>query len=113
MRQLWQKYIALLDSDINARIFDNIKNLLACAILFAAGTAALHGDHTAFMGLVASNTTGWGLIAFSGVLMVMNISDGIHKLAKLRYHVLLQISLFIFYIVLSLRVVEVVWSFRA
>ena len=47
MRNLWSKYLALLDADLSAKIFDNIKNLLVCALLFAAGTNALQGDREA------------------------------------------------------------------
>ena len=54
MRNVWKKYLALLDADLSATVFDNIKNLLVCALLFAAGTDALQGDHQLFMGFVGS-----------------------------------------------------------
>lgn len=113
MRELWKKYIGLLDRDLCTQVFDNIKNLLVCALLFAAGTDALHGNHQIFMGLFGSNLAGWGLISVSAVLMLLSISDGLHRLAKLRYHTLLQIILFLLYLILATRVVEIVWSFRA
>ncbi|MCB2255994.1 hypothetical protein KTQ74_29170 [Pseudomonas chlororaphis] len=113
MRKLWQKYLELLDGDLNTRVFDNFKNLLVCALLFAAGTNALHGDHHLFMGLLGSSLTGWGLIAVSALLMLLNVSDGLRRLAKLRYHTALQIGLFLVYLILAVRVVEIVWNFRA
>ncbi|MGE7956291.1 hypothetical protein ACQKQA_06770 [Pseudomonas sp. NPDC089530] len=113
MRKLWQKYLELLDGDLIMRVFDNVKNLLVCALLFAAGTNALHGDHQLFMGLLGSSLTGWGLIAVSALLMLLNVCDGLHRLAKLRYHRVLQIGLFLVYLILAVRVVEIVWNFRA
>lgn len=113
MRELWRKYLDLLDRDLSTQVFDNIKNLLVCALLFAAGTDALHGNHQILMGLFGSSLTGWGLIAVSAILMLINVSDGLHRLAKLRYHTALQILLFLLYLVLAIRVVEIVWSFRA
>ena len=113
MQKPWNKYRALLESDLTTKIFDNVKNLLVCALLFAAGTNAVHGDHEVFLGLFVVQLTGWGLIAVSAVLLFLNISDGLHKLAKLRYHVAFQIALFVVYLIISIRVVEVVWSFRA
>jgi hypothetical protein len=112
MRNLWSKYLAMLDADLSAKIFDNIKNLLVCALLFAAGTDALRGDHQLFMGLWGSTLAGWGLIIVSALLLLLNICDTLHRLAKLRHHVVLQIILFLLYLILAVRVVEIVWSFR-
>ncbi|MHA6493562.1 hypothetical protein ACX0MV_09990 [Pseudomonas borbori] len=113
MRTLWSKYRALLENDLNSKVFDNIKNLLVCALLFAAGTNAVQGNHQILLGLFAMKLTGWGMIVLSAMLLLLNISDGLHNLAKLRYHVLFQIALFVAYLIFSIRVVEIVWSFRA
>lgn len=113
MRKLWRKYLDLLDGDLNTRVFDNFKNLLVCALLFAAGTNALHSEQHVFMGLFGSSLTGWGLITVSALLMLLNVSDGLRRLAKLPYHRVLQVALFLLYLVLAVRVVEIVWNFRA
>ena len=113
MSKLWRKYLALLDTDFTTQVFDNIKNLLVCALLFAAGTNALHRDHHLFMGLLASSLAGWGLILVSAVLMLLSVSDGLRRLSKLPYHTVFQIILFLIYLVLAVRVVEIVWVFRA
>ena len=112
MRNVWKKYLALLDADLSATVFDNIKNLLVCALLFAAGTDALQGDHQLFMGFVGSTLAGWGLIIVSAALLLLSISDALHRLSKLRHPVVLQVILFLLYLVLAVRVVEIVWSFR-
>jgi len=111
--RLWRRYMTLLDKDLNKEVFENLKNLLVCAFLFAAGTNALHGKPFLFMGLFVSSVAGWGLIVISGMLMFMNICDGLRKLARLRYHVVLQVILFLLYIILAMRIVEIVWGFRA
>jgi len=113
MRTLWRKYLDALDKDLSTQVFDNIKNLLVCALLFAAGTQALPSDDPFFFGVFAANVAGWGLIVFSAVLMFLSISDGLRRLAKLRYHVIFQIILCLIYLVVALRVVEIVWRFRA
>jgi hypothetical protein len=113
MSKLWKRYLHLLDQDLNTKVFDNIKNLLVCALLFAAGSNALNGNHQIFMGLWGSQMTGLGLIVVSALLMLMNISDGLHRLAKMRYHVLLQVFFCLLYLIVAVRVVEIVWSFRA
>ncbi|WP_095055042.1 hypothetical protein [Pseudomonas sp. Irchel s3b2] len=113
MGKFWRKYLALLDTDFTTQVFDNIKNLLVCALLFAAGTNALHSDQQLFMGLLASSLAGWGLILVSAVLMLLSVSDGLRRLSKLPYHTVLQIILFLLYLILAVRVVEIVWVFRA
>ncbi|SDU82741.1 hypothetical protein SAMN05216202_0177 [Pseudomonas mucidolens] len=113
MHKLWKRYVQLLDNDLCTKVFDNVKNLLVCALLFAAGTGALRGNYELFLGVLASNLAGWSLIIVSTLLMLLNISDGIRKLARLRYHLLLQILLFLIYALIAGRVVEIVWSFRS
>lgn len=113
MRRLWRKYLQLLDADLSTKVFDNFKNLLVCGLLFAAGTEAIHGNHQILLGLWVSSFTGWGLILVSALLLLLNISDTLHRLAKLPYHTVLQVILCVLYLVLASRVVEIVWSFRA
>jgi len=113
MHKLWKRYLHLLDSGLCSQVFDNVKNLLVCALLFAAGTNTLAGTRELFLGVMASSVAGWGLILVSALLMAVNISDGIHRLAKLRYHLVLQLLLFLVYVLVAARVVEIVWGFRS
>lgn len=113
MRSLWTRYLALLENDLSTQIFDNVKNLLVCALLFAAGTNALVGPHELFIGVFAASVAGWGLIVLSALLMLLNVSDGIRRLAKLRYHLALQLLLILIYVVIAERMVEIVWVLRA
>lgn len=45
--------------------------------------------------------------------MLLNVSDGIRRLAQLRYHLVFQLLIVLVYILISARVVEMVWSYRA
>ncbi|MFO2465047.1 hypothetical protein OOJ96_14640 [Pseudomonas sp. 15FMM2] len=113
MHKIWKRYIHLLDNDLCTKIFDNVKNLLVCALLFAAGTDVLSGSYELFLGVLASSLAGLGLIIVSTLLMLLNISDGIRRLARLRYHLVLQILLLLTYVLIAGRVVEIVWNFRS
>ena len=113
MRKIWARYVALLEQDFSTQIFDNIKNLLVCALLFAAGTSALRADYQQFIGVLVTGATGWGLIGVSAILMFLNVSDGIRRLGKLRYHVAIQVLVSLVYFLIAARLVEVVWAFRA
>lgn len=113
MRHIWKRYLELLELDLSSQIFDNIKNLVVCALLFAAGTSALRGKHDLFIGVLVSGMAGWGLIALSTILLVLNISDGVRRLAKLRFPLFLQLSLIAAYVLIAERLVELVWGFRS
>ena len=113
MRKLWIRYLYLLEHDLSTQVFDNLKNLLVCALLFAAGSSTLGVRHELFLGVLVYDAAGWGLIVMSGLLMILNVSDGIRRLARLRCHVLLQLLVGVAYLVIAERVVEVVWAFRA
>jgi hypothetical protein len=113
LKKYWMRYLYLLDNDLNTRVFDSFKNMVLCALLFAAGTNAVQTDHRVFLSLTALNLAGWGIIAVSAALMVLNISDGIRRLGKLRHHFAWQTLTIVIYLIISERVVEIVWSFRA
>lgn len=101
-----------LDRGLTKEVFDNLRNFLMCSLLFAAGSEALHDPGQLFFGLFAWSLAGWGLIALAAALTLLNIWDGLHKLAQLKHHLLLQLLLCLVYVVLALRVVEIVWNFR-
>lgn len=113
MKKLWALYMNLLEKDLCAKVFDNIKNLLVCALLFAAGTSALRAEQPVIFGLLSTQIAGTGIILISALLMFLNISDGLHRVARLRYHKLIQLLLWVSYMVLAVRIVQLVWSFRA
>lgn len=113
MRKLWHKYIDLLEQDLCAKVFDNVKNLLVCALLFAAGTSALHSQKTIFVGLLGTQVAGAGLILISALLMFLNVTDGLRRVASMRYHKLLLLAVWAFYLIVAVRMVQLVWGFRA
>lgn len=113
MRKLWVRYLYLLEHDLSTQVFDNLKNLMVCALLFAAGTSTLGTRHELFLGVLMYDAAGWGLIMMSAVLMILNVSDGIRRLSRLRYHTVIQALVCLVYLVIAVRVVEMVWAFRA
>jgi amino acid permease len=113
MGQILKKFWSQLDEGITKDVFDNLRNFLMCALLFAAGNDALYGDSRLLLGLFVSHVAGWGLICLAAILMLLNICDGLKKLSKLRYHVALQVLVCLFYIIFAERVVELVWNFRS
>jgi hypothetical protein len=53
-----------------------------------------------------------GIELFGGVLLALNFLDGFYKLAKPDWHAAYQIAMSIGYIVLSVRLVQLILAFR-
>lgn len=113
MRRILKKFWSQLDEGVIKDVFDNLRNFLVCALLFAAGNNALYGESRLFLGLFVTHLAGWGMICLATILMLLNICDGLKKLSKLRYHVAFQVLVCLFYIIMAERIVELVWNFRS
>ena len=83
-----------------------------CAFLLAIGTAEFTQQTNLFLGLVSSQYSGTGVIGLSIILICLNLYDGIRKISRTKYHLILTILLISIYIFLSIRVVEMTWDFR-
>ena len=101
-----------LDEGLAKSVFDHIRNFLMCAFLLAIGTAEFKQHTSHFLGLVSSNYSGVGVIGLSIILICLNLYDGIRRISRTKYHLILTIVLISIYIFLSIRVVEMTWDFR-
>jgi hypothetical protein len=101
-----------LDEGLAKSVFDHIRNFLMCAFLLAIGTAEFNQQTNLFLGLVSSQYSGTGVIGLSLILICLNLYDGIRKISKSKYHLMLTIVLISIYIFLSIRVIEMSWDFR-
>jgi len=101
-----------LDDGLAKSVFDHIRNFLMCAFLLAIGTAEFRQHTSEFFGLISSQYSGTGVIGLSLILICLNLYDGIRKISRTKYHLILTIVLIGIYIFLSIRVVEMSWDFR-
>lgn len=93
-------------------IFDHLRNLFYCALIIAAGSYVHANPPEWALRISASEVFGYPIIAIGVILMVMNLADGIYKLSKLEHPVLLSILISIFYLLLAVRLVEIMIIFR-
>ena len=93
-------------------VFENIRNLVMCALLIAAGLYE-HDNASGFIGLLGVNHfLGWGLVAIGVVLTLANLAVGLSQLSKLAFPKLSMTLLFCVYVVTSVRLVVVLTAFR-
>lgn len=94
-------------------IFENLKNLVLCALLIAAGLFE-HENSTGFMGWIAMDRIlGAGLIVFGFALALLNLREGISQLAKLPFRRISMTLLSCVYVLASARLIIVMTAFRS
>jgi hypothetical protein len=63
-------------------------------------------------GYLRHSLVGRGVELFGVILLVLNFLDGFYKLAKLNWHAAYQIAMLLCYIVLSVRLIQLILAFR-
>ena len=94
-------------------IFDHLRNFLICAFLFSIGAYAITSQSENILGLFTSRFTGYMMVILASILTGINLFDGVRQLSRIRYHVIIQIALILFYIIFALRIIEITWEFRS
>ena len=102
-----------IDAGITKSIFDHLRNYLICALLFAAGMHVYNFPSSSFFGLFKHNYSGSGIIFIACLLSLLNFYDGVRKLARYRFNLLIIFILFMIYVFFSVRIVEIIFEFRS
>ena len=63
-------------------------------------------------GYLRHSLVGRGVMLIGVVILALNFIDGLYKLAKLNWHVAWQIVMSLFYIALSVRLIQLILAFR-
>ena len=100
-------------SGLTMAVFDHIRNLTICSLIFAAGTYAMRNPTEVFLGSLFGRFTGLLVVVVAGLLTLLNLSDGIYRLSRRKYYLLLDLLLIGLYVLLTLRVTELVWGLRS
>jgi len=108
-----QRIDTAFDDGLPKAIFDHLRNFLMCAFLLAIGTTEFHTHKVTTLGLLPAWFSGVGIIAVASLLFLLNLVDGIRRLARLKFQLLLSIGLIAIYVLFAIRVVEIAWNFRA
>ena len=107
-----EQFNAALDNGFFKGIFDHLRNFLMCSFLLAVGTDQFREPTSMLFGYIPSTYSGLGVMVFSIILIFVNLYDGIRKISKSKYHLILSIGLIILYIFLSMRIVTMAWNYR-
>lgn len=101
-----------LNQGLAAELFNNLRNLVTCTLIFAAAmTAPKHHESLHLFGNVQ-----WYMGSFIAVVAVLlallNLYDGTYRIIRRRRHKSLAIVFVLVYSVLSFRIGQLLWELR-
>ncbi len=113
MKTALDNFNQALDRGLSKAVFDHLRNLLMCALLFTVGAYAhRHPSETIFGVVSLEDVAGILIFIIAGSLTLLNLIDGVHKLPKMRLRGLLQFVLIVVYVLVSIRIIELTWQYR-
>jgi hypothetical protein len=94
-------------------VFRHVRNIITSSLIMAAGLYAVKFPSAInIWGIFDIASAGYGVASLGIVLFVLNLLDGIHQLAKFRWHFMFQIALVVIYLMITIRVEQIVLNFR-
>ena len=94
-------------------VVSHIEKLIIGTLIVSAG-AHVSSDEPSIQlfGYLRHSLVGRGVMLIGVIILALNFIDGLYKLAKVNWHVAWQIVMSLFYIALSVRLVQLILAFR-
>ncbi|NRF72333.1 hypothetical protein HLB44_35685 [Aquincola sp. S2] len=114
-KRMWRDVSSeLFDNEGLDTLFSHARNMLTCAAIIAAGLyAAHHMGPQAALSLPNAHIAGYIVAGFGVAMLGLNLLDGLRRLAKRRHPLLLRALAIFVYVVLSVRLTQVIVYFRS
>jgi hypothetical protein len=103
----------LLEEDGIEAIFAHIRNLVVATVVIAAGASAIRqGSNREVFGVLNLALTGFTVEAIGFALVALNFIDGLRKLTRLGSSLVLRIALVGLYVLISMRLIQLIVLLR-
>jgi hypothetical protein len=113
IRSRWLAFYAEHIEQTSKEIFGHVEKMIVGTLIVSAGAHVSSSEPAIVLfGYLRHGLVGRGVELFGVVLLVLNFLDGFYKLAKLDWHAAYQIVMSICYIVLSVRLIQLILAFR-
>ncbi|MEZ5463140.1 hypothetical protein [Dokdonella sp.] len=107
-----EQFHSALNQGLAADIFNNLRNLVTCTLILAAAMAAPR-HHATFNVFGSFEWYMGGFIALVAFLLAaLNLYDGAYRIIRRRRHGSVVIIFTIVYVLLSIRIGQLVWELR-
>lgn len=101
----------LFEAGVSRLIFEHARNLVVAMLVLAVGMEATKHDPSE-IGVLYFRPAGYLVAAIGMLLMLLNLAEGLHRLAKVRLPGAWQALLIAIYVLLFWRVAQLVLLFR-
>src|SRR6266566_6876379 len=113
VRTKWLAFYSKHVEPVSKEIFSHVEKLIIGTLIVSAGAHVSSSEPAIVLfGYLRHGLIGRGVMLFGVVLLVLNFLDGFYKLAKLDWHAAYQIVMSICYVVLSVRLIQLILAFR-
>ncbi len=113
IKSRWLTFYASRIEQTSKEIFGHVEKLIVGTLIVSAGAHVSSTEPAIVLfGYLRHGLVGRGVELFGVVLLVLNFLDGFCKLAKLNWHAAYQIVMSICYVVLSVRLIQLILAFR-
>jgi hypothetical protein len=94
-------------------MFGHVEKLIIGTLIVSAGAHVSSNEPAIVLfGYLRHGLVGRGVELFGVMLLVLNFLDGFYKLARLNWNFAYQILMLLCYIVLSVRLIQLILAFR-
>jgi hypothetical protein len=113
IRAKWLTFYAEHVEQAAKEIFGYVEKMIIGTLIISAGAHVSSNEPAIVLfGYLRHGLVGRGVQLFGIVLLVLNFLDGFYKLAKLDWHTAYQIVMTLCYVVLSVRLIQLILAFR-
>jgi len=114
LRHLWRDLSdELFERDGLSVVFQHARNVLSGTVILAAGMYAAHHLNASQVPFTWTVHFAGYVVALIGVvLLLLNLCDGLRRLAKRKHHLVLRLATIVVYVSLSVRLTQVIVYFR-
>jgi type IV secretory pathway VirB2 component (pilin) len=113
IRSKWLTFYTQHVEQASKEIFGHVEKMIVATLVISAGAHVSSTEPAILLfGYLRHSLVGRGVELLGIILLVLNFLDGLYKLAKLDWHAAYQIVMSVCYIVLSVRLVQLILAFR-
>jgi hypothetical protein len=112
-RVRWLAFYAENVEPIFKEIVSHVEKIIIGTLIISAGAHVSSNEPAIqLFGYLRHSLVGRGVMLIGIVILLLNFIDGLYRLAKVNWHVAWQIVMSVFYIALSVRMIQLILAFR-
>ena len=112
-RVTWLAFYAENVEPIFEEIVSHVEKIIIGTLIISAGAHVSSNEPAIqLFGYLRHSLVGRGVMLIGIIILLLNFIDGLYKLAKVNWHVAWQIVMSVFYIALSVRLIQLILAFR-